>query len=226
MNLFFFQSKNTMVQKTNTCSFGELLKISCHELHYTRSCGLKQLVDSDEDTQTGYLWRAGLLKHHGENMTICLHHEQVLVNIFERHATKCCGILKIHRRKTQGLKKITLDIVQQLKAKNFDVQPGHMLCRQCITAYENIIKVSSSDTEVEETPVDDIDEDTLNDATYEVYETPRKRLNTSLGTIGVSPVNLYGILQKLDRVIDMYKSTIAEAHDVSKDVLETSDSVF
>ena len=77
-----------MVQKTNTCSFGELLKISCHELHYTRSCGLKQLVDSDEDAQTAYLWRAGLLKHHGENMTICLHHEQVLVNIFERHATK------------------------------------------------------------------------------------------------------------------------------------------
>ena len=124
------------------------------------------------------------------------------------------------------MKKITLDIVQQLKAKNFDVQPGHMLCRQCITAYENIIKVSSSDTEVEETPVDDIDEDTLDDATYEVYETPSKRLNTSLETIGVSPVDLHGILQKLDRAIDMYKSTIAEAYDVIKDVLETSDSVF
>ena len=101
-----------------------------------------------------------------------------------------------------------------------------MLCRQCITAYENIIKVSSSDTEVEETPVDDIDEDTLDDATYEVYETPSKRLNTSLETIGVSPVDLHGILQKLDRAIDMYKSTIAEAYDVIKDVLETSDSVF
>ena len=109
-------------------------------------------------------------------MTICLHHEQVLGNIFERHATKCCPILKIHTRKTQGSKRITLDIVQQLKAKNFDVQPDHMLCRQCITAYENMINAGSSDTEMEETSMDHNDEDALDDATYKVYETPRKRL--------------------------------------------------
>ena len=34
--------------------------------------------------------------------------------------------------------------------------------------------------EVEETPVDDIDKKALDDATYEVYETPRKHLSTSL----------------------------------------------
>ena len=39
-----------------------------------------------------------------------------------------------------------------------------MLCRQCITAYENIINASSSDTEVGETPMDDINEDSLDDA--------------------------------------------------------------
>ena len=146
MNLFFFLNRNTMAQKTNTCSFRELLKASCHELHYTRSSGMKQLIDYGEDIQTVSLWQAGLLEHHGENMTICLHHKQVLGNVFERHATKCCGILKIHIRKTQGSKRITLDITQQLKGKNFDVQPGHMLCRQCRTAYENIINASSSDT--------------------------------------------------------------------------------
>ena len=32
--------------------------------------------------------------------------------------------------------------------------------------------------------------------------------------------------QKLDKVVDTYKSTITEAYDVSKDVLDTSDSVF
>ena len=89
-----------MAQKTNTCNFNKLLKTSCHKHHYTRSCGLKQLADYGEDTQTVYLWRAGLLEHHGENMTICLHQKQVLGNIFEQHATTCCGILKIHRRKT------------------------------------------------------------------------------------------------------------------------------
>ena len=46
-------------------------------------------------------------------------------------------------------------MAQQLKAKNFGVQPGHMLCRQCITAYENIT-ASSLDTEAEETTMDDI----------------------------------------------------------------------
>ena len=126
-------------------------------------------------------------------------------------------------------------MTQQLKAKNFDVQPGHMLCCQCITAYENIINASSSDIEMEETPMDDTDEDALDDATYEVYETPRKGLNTSLETVGMSPVNLHGVpqhscatstKQKLDKDVGMYKSTIAEAYYMSKDALDTSDSVF
>ena len=141
MNLFFFHSRNTMAQKTNRCSFGELLKISCHELHYTRSSRLKQLVDFGEDTQTVYLWQAGLLEHHGENMTVCLHHKQVLGNVFEWHATKCCGILTIHRPKTQRSKRITLDMTQQLKAKNLDIQPGHMLCRKHITLTKTSMQV-------------------------------------------------------------------------------------
>ena len=61
-------------------------------------------------------------------------------------------------------------MAQQFKAKNFDVQPYHMLCHQCITACKNIINASSSETEVE-TPIDDTDEDALDDATNEVtYE--------------------------------------------------------
>ena len=172
---------------------------------------------------------------HGENMSICLHHKQMLGNVFERHATKCCIILKIHRQKTQGSKRITLNIAQQLKAKNFDVQPGHMDCCQCITANKNIINTSSSDTEVEETPMDGIYEVALDDATYKVYETSRKCLNTSLGMVGMSPVNLHGVpqhsratstKQKLDKVVNTYKSTIAEAYSVSRDMLDTSDSVF
>ena len=235
MNLFFFQSRNLMAQKTNTCNFGELLKKSCHELHYTRSCGLKQLVDYSEDTQTVYLCQAGLLEHHGENMSICLHHEQALGNVFEQHATRYCIILKIHRRKTQGLKRITLNIAQQLKAKNFDVQPGHMDCCQCITANKNIINASSSDTEVEETPMDGIYEVALDDATYKVYETLTKCLNMSLEMVGMSPVNLHGApqhshatstKQKLGKVVNMYKSIIAEAYNVNRDMLDTSDSVF
>ena len=222
-----------MAEKTNTCSFGELLKTSCHKLNYTRSSGLKQLASFDKDTQTVYLWRAGLLEHHGENMTICFHHEQIFGNVFERSATKCCGILNNHRRKAQGLKKVTLHMAHQLKAKNFDVQPGLMLCRHCITIYENLISSSSPDTE--ETSMDDIDEVPLDDTTYKVHSTPKKRLNISLETIDVSPVKLHSVAQhsrstkakkKLDKVIDSYKNTIAEAYNVSMNVLDTSDSFF
>ena len=83
--------------------------------------------------------------------------------------------------------------------------------------------------------MDDTDEDALDDSIYEVFETPRKRLNMSLEMVGVSPVNLHGApqrihatstKQKLGKVVDKYKSTIAEAYDVSKDILDTSDSVF
>ena len=77
-------------------------------------------------------------------------------------------------------------------------------------------------------------DDAVDDATYEVYETPRKRFNTSLETVGVSPpVNLHGVSQhsratsakqKLDKVVDTYKSSIAEAYDVSKESDEESDA--
>ena len=40
--------------------------------------------------------------------------------------------------------------------------------------------------------MDDTDEDALDDSIYEVFETPKKRLNTSLEMVGVSPVNLHG----------------------------------
>ena len=43
-----------------------------------------------------------------------------------------------------------------------------MLCCKCITGYENIINASSLNTEVEKTSMDDIDEDALDDAAYEV----------------------------------------------------------
>ena len=83
--------------------------------------------------------------------------------------------------------------------------------------------------------MDDTDEDALDDSIYEVFETRRKRLNTSLEMVGMSPVNLHGApqhihatstKQKLGKVLDKYKSTIAEAYDVSKDILDISDSVF
>ena len=90
--------------------------------------------------------------------------------------------------------------------------------------------------------MDGTDEDALGDATNVVtYEvdglcnvwnliTTRKLPNTSLETVSGSPVKLHGVRQhsratsakqKLGKVVDTYKSTIAESYNVSKDVLDT-----
>ena len=77
---------------------------------------------------------------------------------------------------------VTLDMAQQLKAKNFDVKPDHMLCRQWITtAYENIINACFSDTEAEETPMNGIDEDALDDVMYEVHKNTKKTFHYEFG---------------------------------------------
>ena len=84
--------------------------------------------------------------------------------------------------------------------------------------------------------MDDTDEDTLDDATYKVYKTPKK-LNSqfkfgngwyvsSKSAWCTATQSSTGIKQKLDTVFDTYKSTIAKAYSVSMYVLDTTDSVF
>ena len=53
-----------------------------------------------------------------------LHYQQVFGNGFERRESKCCAILIKYCCKVKGELVITLEIVQQLKAKNIDVVPG------------------------------------------------------------------------------------------------------
>ena len=53
-----------------------------------------------------------------------LHYQQVSGNGSERRESKCCAILIKYCCKVKGELVITLEIVQQLKAKNIDVVPG------------------------------------------------------------------------------------------------------
>ena len=50
-----------------------------------------------------------------------LHYEQVFANVFERRESKCSGVLMKHSRKIEGEQLITLQMAQQLKAKNINV---------------------------------------------------------------------------------------------------------
>ena len=47
-----------------------------------------------------------------------VHYEQVFGNVFKRKESKCCAVLMKYRPKVKGEHVITLQIAQQLKAKN------------------------------------------------------------------------------------------------------------
>ena len=63
-------------------------------------------------------------KFEGERHDHMLHYQQVFGNGFERRESKCCAIFIKYCCKVKGELVITLEIVQQLKAKNIDVVPG------------------------------------------------------------------------------------------------------
>ena len=76
--------------------------------------------DFERDEADVCLWT---LKFEGERHDHMLHYQQVFGNGFERTESKCCAILIKYFCKVKGELVITLEIVQQLKAKNTDVVP-------------------------------------------------------------------------------------------------------
>ena len=148
--------------------------------------------------------RAGLLGHEGE-ITICFHHQQLFGNVFERRAKYCCGVLGSHQRRVQSKKQISLLMAKGLKAKGYNVIPGHSLCRQCVKKY--IIEGDQNESD--------------NDYSCKM---PRKKLNTSLDTMGISPVHLHGVAQhsrastaknKLDSTVEVLKTSLSDAYVMS-----------
>ena len=113
------------------CYFGVQLDTQCHKLAFCRTTGTVKLTDLEEDIQEILLWRAGVLGHEGE-LTICFHHQQLFGNVFERRAKYCCGVLGSHQRRVQSKKQISLLMAKGLKARGYNVIPGHSLCRQCV----------------------------------------------------------------------------------------------
>ena len=59
-----------------------------------------------------------------------LHYEQMFGKVFEGRENKCCAALMKQRFKVKGKQVITLQMVQQLKTKNINVEPGQLFCRQ------------------------------------------------------------------------------------------------
>ena len=60
-----------------------------------------------------------------------LRYEQVFGNVFERRESECCGVLIKNHCKVKGEQVITLQMDQQLKAKNITGVPRQLFCHQC-----------------------------------------------------------------------------------------------
>ena len=89
-------------------------------------------------------------------------------------------------------------MTRQLKEKRVKCILGHSLCCQCVKKYNTILaSKTESESNAENTNEmndGDIDEQDEPDDFSSV--TPRKKLNTSLETMGISPVNLHRMAQQ------------------------------
>ena len=52
-------------------------------------------------------------------------------NVFESQESKYYAVLMRHNRKVKGEQVISVQMAQQVKARNINVVPGQLFCRQC-----------------------------------------------------------------------------------------------
>ena len=82
-----------------------------------------------------------------------------------------------------------------LKEKGFsDVWPGSKLCRQCVTKYGKLAK-SPENENIKIITTESSQDELASDDDFLLYESPKKKLNSTLESIGVFPVNIHGVAQ-------------------------------
>ena len=123
------------------------------------------------------LWKAELLERKHEINIICKHHELLFGEAFVRRNDKCCGVLKLHRRKVIGDRLVTLEMAQTLRTKGITVTPGKKFCRTCIAQYHTI--TADDETKPQEAEPEDAAEESIDEDFG--CETPK--VNTSLSAV-------------------------------------------
>ena len=106
------------------CGFDRILITICNLQRFTRNCGIKNLDDFETDEADA---RAGLLNVKEQGIIICYIMNRCLVMLLRG------GKVNVEQYWWNiALKlKITLQMAQQLKTKNFNVVPGQIFFRQC-----------------------------------------------------------------------------------------------
>ena len=111
-----------------------------------------------------------------------------------------------------------------LKEKGFnDVLPGKKLCRQCVTEYEKFTKPPENKNMTEIIETESSQDKLASDVDFLLYESLKKKINSTLESIRISPVDNDGVAQhstasnakvKLKKVLSVYKEDIS-AYSVS-----------
>ena len=113
-----------------------------------------------------------------------------------------------------------------MKGKGFnDVLHGQKLYRQCVTENEKLTKPPENENMTEIFETESSQDELASDDDFLLYESPKKKLDLTLESIGVSPVNIYGVAQhscasnaksKLKKVLNVYKENISAAYTKNK----------
>ena len=110
-----------------------------------------------------------------------------------------------------------------LKEKGFNyVLPGRKWCRQWVNESEKLAKPPENKNMTEIIKTESSQDELASDDEFLLSESPKKKLNLTLKSIGLSPVNIHGVAQhsrastakgKLNKVLNVYQDNISAAYN-------------
>ena len=206
--------RKTAVEELPKCSFSAYRNTKCHSSSLKPD--LKSFSNLDNEVQTVFKMRAGIMVSDQSVETICLYHEKILGEWFEERFTKCCDIFKRHKtkKKPNGRTKLKLDTVNKLRDRGYQAVPGWKLCNQC-NQHVKLVCTTSSD-----------ESDNNLELTESIYrENMQDKLNKSLNVFSISPVKTHSLAKstKANINLDKIRRNFQEQRDAAIRVLRLGD---
>ena len=165
------------------CAFGLLLQDECHKTVHTRSVGLHNLSElSDANFELLMLRTKPVDQLQRENCNICFHHEQVLLEKFDKLQRSCCDPFNKHQCKvTKSLRTVSIDKAKELTlTTGRHIKPGEKLCPSCRKYDTSQEPEQSYGHSASDTDIEDVD-------------LHLSQLNDSITSIGCTPVKLHAM---------------------------------
>ena len=140
----------------------------------------------------------------------------------------CVNKFNSHKKKVKGDRIISLDSATQLESKGFTVIPGFKFCYNCTVKYSNLNEMTCElgDEEM------DLEAHTEFHMESSIEQNPREQLDSSLISLGESPVKLHGLTshrrvavakRKFAKVVEKLEGTVADVYGVNTSEMQGSD---